>query len=148
MQLEFLFEMELDYEGGFFVMAPYGEREGSGYGDGGGRVFGDRLSGSVRWSNHPHRREDGVLVPDAHGVIETDDGARILFHLGGYSHPIEGSPKLRGIVSPGTFASDDERYRWLNDVIAIGEGLIDFETLRLRLRYYACVSEMGSEDAG
>ncbi len=148
MHLEFLFEMELDYEGGFFVMAPYGEREGRGYGDGRGRVFGDRLSGSVRWSNHPHRREDGVLVPDAHGVIETDDGARILFHLGGYSHPIEGSPKLRVIVSPGTFASDNEHYRWLNDVIAVGEGLIDFETLRLRLRYYACIGEISPEDAG
>ncbi len=36
----------------------------SGYG--GGRVAGDSLDGSVRWSNLPHRREDGVLVPNAH----------------------------------------------------------------------------------
>lgn len=147
MRLELLFDIELDYEGGFVVMAPYGEREGSGYGDGSGRVFGDRLNGSVRWSNHPHRREDGVLVPDAHGVIATDDGARILFHLGGYSHPSDESPNLRKIVSPATFATDDDRYRWLNDVIAVGEGTIDFETLRLRLRYYACVGEVASVQA-
>lgn len=142
MKLEPLLEIELGYEGGFFVMAPYGEQEGVGYGDGRGRVSGDRLNGSVRWSNHPHRREDGVLVPDAHGVIETDDGARVLFRLGGYSHPVPGSPKLRSIVSPATFATDDDRYRWLNDVLAVGEGTIDFETLQLRLRYYECRNEV------
>ncbi len=76
-------------------------------------------------------------MPDAHGVIETDDGARVLFYLTGYSRPIEGSPNLRAIVSPATFETDDDRYRWLNDVIAVGEGVIDFETLRLRLRYGA-----------
>lgn len=30
MRLDPLLEMELGYEGGFFVIAPYGEREGSG----------------------------------------------------------------------------------------------------------------------
>ncbi len=76
--------------------------------------------------------------------IETDDGARVLFHITGYSRPIEGSPNLRAIVSPATFETDDDRYRWLNNVIAVGEGVIDFETLRLRLRYYGCVEEVSS----
>ncbi|HVL31757.1 MAG TPA: DUF3237 family protein [Solirubrobacteraceae bacterium] len=142
MRLEPIFEMELDYAGGFFVIAPYGGTEGAGYGSGEGHVSGERLSGSVRWSNHPRRREDGVLLPDAHGVIETDDGARIVFHLGGYSTVIDGEPAKRSILSPATFATDDDRYRWLNDVVAVGEGIIDFRTLRLRLRYYAVVNEM------
>lgn len=141
MRLKALLEMELDYEGGFFVLAPYGGMEGAGYGSGGGRVSGDRVRGAVRWSNHPRRREDGVLMPDAHGVIDTDDGARIVFHLGGYSTAVEGSPSTRGIVSPATFATDDDRYRWLNDVLAVGEGSIDFETLRLRLAYFEVVNE-------
>jgi hypothetical protein len=141
MRLEPLFDMALDYGDGFFVIAPYGGTEGAGYGSGGGRVTGQEVNGSVRWSNHPRRREDGVMMPDAHGVIATDDGARILFHLGGYSNVIEGAPSKRGIVSPATFATDDDRYRWLNDVIAIGEGVIDFETLRLELRYFAAVGE-------
>ena len=142
MRLEPIFEMELDYAGGFFVIAPYGGTEGAGYGSGEGRVTGERVSGSVRWSNHPRRREDGVLLPDAHGVIETNDGARILFHLGGYSSVIEGEAAKRGILSPATFATDDDRYRWLNDVVAVGEGIIDFRTLRLQLRYYATINEM------
>jgi hypothetical protein len=141
MRLEPIFDMELDYADGFFVIAPYGGTEGAGYGSGGGRVSNKRVAGAVRWSNHPRRREDGVLVPDAHGVIETDDGARIVFHLGGYSTAVEGSPTKRGIISPATFATDDERYRWLNDVIAVGEGTIDFETMRLQMSYFAAVGE-------
>ena len=142
MRLEQIFEMELNYAGGFFVIAPFGGTEGAGYGSGEGQVSGGQLSGRVRWSNHPRRREDGVLMPDAHGVIETDDGARILFHLGGYSSVIEGDASRRGIVSPATFATDDDRYRWLNDVVAVGEGIIDFQTLRLHLRYYAAINEL------
>ena len=141
MRLEPIFDMELDYADGFFVLAPYGGTEGAGYGSGGGRVSGDRDAGAVRWSNHPRRREDGVLIPDAHGVIETADGARIVFHLGGYSTTLEGSPSRRAIVSPATFATDDARYRWLNDVIAVGEGTIDFETMRLQMSYFAAVGE-------
>jgi uncharacterized protein DUF3237 len=143
MRLEPLFHMDLDYEDGFFVLAPYGGTEGAGYGSGKGRVSGDRVSGAVRWVNHPRRREDGVLVPDAHGVIETEDEARIVFHLGGYSTPIEGSPSVRLIVSPASFATDDDRYRWLNDLVAIGEGTIDFQTLRISMRYFAVVAELG-----
>lgn len=141
MRVEPLFEMELDYEDGFFVLAPYGGAEGAGYGSGRGRVKGERVTGDVRWSNHPRRREDDVLMPDAHGVIETEDGARIVFHLGGYSIAVEGQPDKRAIVSPATFATDDVRYRWLNDVVAVGEGVIDFQTLRIGLHYYAIVNE-------
>jgi hypothetical protein len=141
MRLEPIFDMDLDYEDGFFVIAPYGGTEGTGYGSGGGRVSGERVTGAVRWSNHPRRREDGVLMPDAHGVIETDDGARIVFHLAGYSTAIEGSSTKRAIVSSATFATDDDRYRWLNDVVAVGEGTIDFQTLRVRMRYYAAINE-------
>jgi hypothetical protein len=141
MRLEPIFDMELDYTEGFFIIAPYGGAEGAGYGSGRGRVSGERVAGAVRWSNHPRRREDGVLMPDAHGVIETDDGARIVFHLGGYSTALEGSSTRRGIVSPATFATEDPRYQWLNDVIAIGEGTIDFETLRLQMSYFAAVGE-------
>jgi hypothetical protein len=43
-----------------------------------------RLSGGFRAANHPHRRSDGTFVPDFQGVIETDDGAEVLFDYRGY----------------------------------------------------------------
>jgi hypothetical protein len=66
---------------------------------------------------------------------------RIVFHLAGYNAAIEGSSNKRAIVSLTTFATDDDRYRWLNDVVAVREGTIDFQTLRVRMRYYAPINE-------
>ena len=42
-----------------------------------------RLSARYRAANFPRRRVDGALKPDFRGVLETDDGATILFHWEG-----------------------------------------------------------------
>src|SRR5215470_19219666 len=55
------------------------------YVTGDGHVTGERLSGSVRWTNHPRRRADGTWLPDFHGVISTNDDAQILFSFSGYN---------------------------------------------------------------
>lgn len=43
-----------------------------------GRTEG-RLSARLRAANAPARRVDGILTPDFNGVLETDDGATVLF---------------------------------------------------------------------
>ena len=43
-----------------------------------GRTTG-RISARYRAANFPRRRADGALVPEFRGVLETDDGAVILF---------------------------------------------------------------------
>ncbi len=79
-----------------------------------------RISGRFRGSNHPRRRTDGTFLPDFQGVIETVDGATILFDMRGYGRAY---PKgARQIVTSVTHVSDDERYRWLNDTVAVGTG--------------------------
>jgi hypothetical protein len=54
-------------------------------------------------------------------VLETDDGATILFAWQGYART--GSNDVRELVGLITHVSDDERYRWLNDRLAavVGE---------------------------
>lgn len=80
-----------------------------------GRTEG-RLSARYRGANVPRRRPDGVLTPDFRGVLETDDGATILFAWRGFTRPsVEGDP--RRLVASVTHLSDDARYRWLNDVV-------------------------------
>ena len=77
MRLEHLCDLELAYREmptlgtDFVLVRPYGSEEGTGYGEGDGKVSGPQLSGTVRWVNHPHRRSDRVMLPDAHGVILT-----------------------------------------------------------------------------
>ena len=84
-----------------------------------GRCEG-RVAGRFRGANHPERRTDHTFVPDFQGVIETDDGATIAFDVRGYGRAYpEGRRQIVGSV---THLSDDERYRWLNDVVCAAEG--------------------------
>ena len=42
-----------------------------------------RLSARYRAANYPRRRVDGALEPEFRGVLETDDGATVLFQWEG-----------------------------------------------------------------
>ena len=81
MQLEYICDMELVYReeplysAKFLLVRPYAGEEGTGYGEGDGSVTGPQIQGSLRWVNHPHRRSDGAMLPDADGVILTEDHA-------------------------------------------------------------------------
>jgi hypothetical protein len=145
MQLEYICDMELvyreepTYAGKFLLIRPYGGEEGSGYGEGDGTVSGPKLQGSLRWVNHPHRRSDGSMLPDAHGVIMTDDGAAVLFSLQGRTvFEQEQGKQLLSVI----FEAEAQAYRWLNTTFCILEGLIDGERLRMRARVYACRSDL------
>src|SRR5262245_24998621 len=84
-----------------------------------GRCTG-RLQGRLRGANHPRRRPDGTFCPDFQGVIETDDGATVLFDWRGYGRAFPVG--RRQIVLAATHQSDHERYRWLNDAVCAGTG--------------------------
>ncbi|HET8779798.1 MAG TPA: hypothetical protein VFM66_06970 [Agromyces sp.] len=79
------------------------------------------LTGRFRASNAPLRRtDDGPFQPDIRGVIETDDGATIMFESHGYgrAYPV-GSRQIVGTV---LHMSDHPEYRRLNDVVCVCVG--------------------------
>ena len=114
-------------------------RDGRIYGQG-SASFRGRLSGTAEWSNFPRIR-DGFALPDARGVIHLSDGGDVLFELHGLSSLADGSG-----VHFMTFEAADPDRRWLNDVIAVGEGAIDVERGQLSMRYYECVVELPLPD--
>jgi len=85
-----------------------------------GRTEG-RLSARLRAANYPRRRTDGTLVPEFRGVLETDDGATVMYQWEGYARL--GADGMRELVGAIRHETDDERYRWLNDRIGtvVGE---------------------------
>jgi hypothetical protein len=85
-----------------------------------GRCEG-RIPGRYRGANFPRHRVDGVLTPDFRGVLETDDGASILFSWQAYTR--QAPDGRRHLVGGMTHLSDDERYSWLNDAycVVVGE---------------------------
>jgi hypothetical protein len=79
------------------------------------------LEGRFRGANFPHRRgAAGAFRPDFRAVIETDDGATVMFELHGYGRAYP--PGRRQIVGAVFHLSDVERYRRLNDTVCVCVG--------------------------
>jgi hypothetical protein len=83
-----------------------------------GRVEGT-LTGRFRGANHPRRRPDDVFLPDFDAIVESDDGATIALHLGGFGRPRGDGREVVGTV---THVSGDERYARLNDAVCVCVG--------------------------
>ena len=84
-----------------------------------GRSAG-RLSARYRAANFPRKRSDGALVPEFRGVLETDDGAVILFEWQGLA--VLGDSGMRQLLGSLVHTTDASRYRWLNDRVCAVEG--------------------------
>ena len=120
MQLEDLYRVTFTTPESWTVTrAGSGGAEGQSFLIAEGRTEG-RLSARYRAANYPRRRADGALEPSFRGVLETDDGATILFHWEGLaSMTPSGMRQLLGMIQHVT---DDDRYDWLNDRICAVEG--------------------------
>ena len=120
MRLEPLYVVRFSYSGGWGAdLAGLDSTEGQYFFLAEGRCEG-RISGLFRGTNHPSRRGDGTFLPDFQGVIETDDGAEVLFDYRGYGRAYPAG--RRQIVTSATHLSENERYRWLNDSLSVGVG--------------------------
>jgi hypothetical protein len=120
MHLKPLYHLRLRYlEGGLVDLSGPNSTESQHFFLAEGRCDG-RIAGQFRGANHPLRRGDGTFLPDFQGLITTDDQALVYFDHRGYgrTYPAE----RRQIVAMGTHVSDDARYMWLNDSIAVAEG--------------------------
>lgn len=97
-----------------------------------GNVDG-RIQGRLHGANFPRRRVDKTAVTDFRGVIETHDGAVIVFEYHGYGrahtpeHDRVAGPNRRQWVATALHVSHDDRYRWLNDVVCVGAGEVRVE---------------------
>jgi hypothetical protein len=84
-----------------------------------GRTEG-RVTARYRAANYPRRRVDGALVPEFRGVLETDDGATIVFSWSGLATLTETG--MRRLAGSMTHLTDDDRYAWLNDTLCVLTG--------------------------
>jgi hypothetical protein len=94
-----------------------------------GRVEGN-VSGRFRGLNHARLRGDDVYVPDFDGVIETDDGALLAFHLTGLARKSEYGREVTGTIVHST---GSERYGWLNNAVCVFAGEARRNDIRLEI---------------
>jgi hypothetical protein len=140
MRLRRLFEMRFEYAEPVTMIFPFGEKVGQGYGGGDGTIEGEALQGTVRWSNWPIIREDRVAIPNLTGTIHSDDGARILFQIGGFTVP-DLENQRRTIVGSSQFMSDHPDYAWMNTACIVHEGWINVETAAGKTQFFQCVPD-------
>ena len=95
-----------------------------------GRVEG-QVNGRFRGLNHARLRSDDVYVPDFHGVIETDDGALLTFHLRGLARKSDYGRKVTGTIVHST---GSERYSRLNDAVCVLAGEARRNDIRIEVR--------------
>ena len=145
MRLDYLCDMQLTLNESSGQARSTGGEEGSLFALGGGTVAGERLRGRARCANSAHRRSDGAMQPDVHGVITTDDNATILFHFQGLTPwlPTPDGPK-GDQISWISFETDAAPYRWLNDLRCVVEGVVHLQPQGASgaVRVYICVNEM------
>ena len=104
-----------------------------------GRSTG-RLSARYRAANFPRKRADGALVPEFRGVLETDDGAAILFEWQGLAVLTDSG--MRRLLGSLVHTTDDPRYLWLNDRVCAVEGEVRPRTAGSGFEVVFEVSEM------
>ena len=143
MRLEPLCAFDLHYTSDFHLARPYGNESGTGWGVGDGWVTGERLTGTAQWSNQPARRGDGAMLPNARGVVATDDGAEVVFDLTGRTVFVDrdGEEVGRQLLLV-LLESEDGRYAWLNNAVCVGDGVISAEAMTMHLDVFECVSEL------
>ena len=98
--------------------------DGQLYGTMEGRLRGDRLSGELRLTNLAARRADNVNLPALRGLLTTEDGATVWVELDGIA-TLRASDEARVFVTTFRFRTGDDRYRWLNTVFGVLEGVLD-----------------------
>jgi hypothetical protein len=94
-----------------------------------GRVEGE-VNGRFRGLNHARLRSGDVYVPDFHGVIETEDGALLAFHLTGLARKADYGREVTGTIVHST---GSERYARLNDVVCVLAGEARRNDIRLEV---------------
>lgn len=86
-----------------------------------GRISGDIVGDAADWSTVS---PDGKLgSADIRMIVRTDDGANILVEYLGRNYMETFPGPVVAHVTP-LFETGDERYQWLNHVVAIGKGVM------------------------
>ena len=106
-----------------------------------GTIVGERVRGNHQAMNKSVLRADNVVTPDIRGILVTDDGAEVYYEIRGYGIDVSGLRHFRGSMY---FTTGDERYAWLNTVLAVMEGRYRHDAqgyLIGTFQVYECVTE-------
>ncbi len=150
-ELEHHFDFDLEPHPGKEPFVSAANREGEFIVNAVGTLKGEKIRGKIRMSfwaeNCAYLLVQGGIDPGPGqhlcyehdgGVIETDDGARIVLDTKGYG--LRGAdpanPAKWRLAMAVQFSTDDDRYKWLNKSFGLWEGQFDEEKGRASYKAY------------
>lgn len=140
-----LFEIELQYKPEMAPVSPATGKIGEYIGSGEGCAKG-KVRGTVHWDLF-EKQEDVICESNLRGLIETQDGATILFDtLGFFRRPDKPGDQTWVNAAAVRFETADERYAWLNTLIGIWQGVFDMGTYRHQYQVYVNVDHNSAEE--
>jgi hypothetical protein len=133
--MKHLFDAELHHTGGVAI-SPTGPIDGKLVGGGAGKALGPLVMGKMRWSLYENTAAVGCSM-QLPGEITTDDGALIEFEARGQAIvPDDKAPSRWKVGGAFRFQTKDERYLWLNTVLALWDGDFDNNAGKAFYRLY------------
>ena len=116
MPLEHLFDAELEYRPGMAPLTEHGEGQFIGSGD--GRVHGQRVRGTLRWTL---LEGTGELVCPMNPTlaVHAEDGASISIEGRGYAHRASRTGRLWRVAGALLFSADGVSYAWLDGALGV-----------------------------
>jgi hypothetical protein len=139
--LEHLFDMELEYHQGKEKVYPEGGKLGDYLGSGEGAVFGPVINGVVHWDLF-EEQDEFICGSNLRGIIKTDDGFQITFESVGYFMRPDMSDPTNWVTSASVhFQAEAGPYAWLNNILAIWQGVFDMGSFRHSYRVYSQVTD-------
>jgi hypothetical protein len=131
--LAHLFDAELMYRAEIEPLTRDGEGELIGSGD--GTVVGDAITGTLGWTLFERPGKLSCAMNPV-AVIETDDGARVLFEARGFATRSDEASHVWSVAATLRFESEHERYGWMDNTLGLWEGEFDAEGHRASYRAY------------
>jgi hypothetical protein len=95
-----------------------------------GNLFGEKVNGTIEGIDYLEVRGDGKLILNLHAILKTEDGETIKIEESGINR--EGDLRLNM-----QFHTNSARYTWLNSVLALGVGKVNFHTGQAQIKVYA-----------
>ncbi len=128
-----LMEVELAYREGKSRMSDGEGKVGHYLGSGDGTVMGPKIQGTVQWDLFENQAPE-VCDAHLHGIITTEDGARIDFDVLGFFRAPSGPERVWSLTASVVFGTKEPQYGWRADSPYRWEGTFDESTYRHHYR--------------
>lgn len=101
-----------------------------------GTVSGPKLKGAITAVDYVTVRADGRMELHIHGIVSTEDGAKIAIFIDGLGTPEPAAGRIR-LHEDVKLHSSDARYQWVNTLAVWARGAVNLQAMEVEVDAYS-----------